>query len=132
MFFVRVYEKENILYARLSGRAVYTDMLRYTENLKEKSSSLKSGFLMIHDIQGFIPNVHTFSTLNGKQLMIDAMRFLKNHGLSRVIRIIDNRASKVSALVMKECSNAVGYESITLSKDEFENRKKFLFKKRKK
>jgi len=106
---------KNRLYVTFKGRMEANDVKSGGANVLLEARKLKSGFGVISDIAEFTP-----TTEEGRQVMQDTMKRLKEMGVGHVVRIVKEQSS-VSGYQWQRTSQAAGYKAdqvLTLAEAE--------------
>jgi len=103
---IRADRAKNRLYIAMRDFITTAEAKAAADLTINEAKSLKAGFSVINDISTFKP-----TTSEGLEEVKRAQAFLKQHGVGRVIRILD--APSLSASQMQRKSAEVGYKADT-------------------
>jgi acetyl/propionyl-CoA carboxylase alpha subunit len=97
--------QKNRLYVLFQGKMDIDEIKAGSINVLDEAKRLKPGFGIISDISGFVP-----TTEEGRLLIQETMKTLKDMGMKHTVRIVPVEASVVG-LQWQRSSRAAGYEA---------------------
>jgi hypothetical protein len=104
MYDIRADTSQNRLYLDITGRVDAAEMQDAADKTVQEAETLRSGFDIINDLSGFRPP----SPEAAKPIKV-AQGKLKEMGLNRAVRVVDDDTSQVVVSAFERRSRDVGY-----------------------
>jgi hypothetical protein len=104
MYELKVDIDKNRLFLKLDGFFHDDELVNTVNDVKRAINSLKPNFDVINDISGFRP-----ATPEGRDLMMGAMKYVIEHKVNRVVRVVEN---VTGSMQFSRASKEMGYTAV--------------------